>query len=187
MEIIQITIAESDRVMSLQEFATYLRLFRAAYAVGTHFRNLSLREMLNEQETLVTSVRDVFSRGSLADPEHKFFNHPLGEDEIQLIEIKKESPMEILVGGSLVLLTFGVIISGGEIAFQNGKLRCKLPPLAVGIQKLRAVFGISAHSSRERLDAATTGLQSAVGIRLSVKQPETPAPQRRRAIQVEDI
>src|SRR5262245_7918959 len=135
MDIAQITIAESDKLISLQEFVTYLTLFQSAYDIGANFRSLSIQEILNEQDNLAEIVRNAFSGAGLAGVPAgvpaaiglpagvpagiarraiEFFEHVSGEDEIQLIEITKSSPIELLIGGSLILLTFAVVLSGGE-------------------------------------------------------------------------
>src|SRR5262245_47113607 len=129
MEMAQITLVESDTPLSLHAFIEYLGLFREAYAVGTRFRNLSIQEIPDEQETLVEVVHDIFS-ASYQDfnalKPYDFLNFVPGEDELQLLEITKSSPMELLLGGSLMLLIFAVVLSGGEISYENGKLRCKV-------------------------------------------------------------
>lgn len=168
--------------MQLRDLAEFLTLFRTAYAIGTYFRHLSFQELIDQQDRLRGQLTEVLQSGSRRDLEHEFFNQPLGDDELQIIEIKKESPLEIFVGGSLLLLTFGVILSGGEISYENGKLRCKLPPLGQGIKRLRTAFGRNEDSSSHRIDE---GMQK---LHLKVRTPRfLPEGDQREAALLDEI
>jgi len=63
------------------------------------------------------------------------FSKELGRNNLVVRKISFESPLEITVCGVIVLLAVAVIFSGGK--YKLGPLKVSLPPIGVGIKKLR--------------------------------------------------
>ena len=81
---------------------------------------------------------------------------------MQIVQIKKESPVEIVLYCVIPMLSLAVVISGGEISYEGGKFKCKVPALGEGIRKLRAAFGAS-HRAEDRIAAGMQTLAQEIG------------------------
>jgi len=59
--------------------------------------------------------------------------------EPSILNIRRENPIELILGGLLIALGGAVIISGGEfkVDIKTGSVVVKLPPLGQGIEHLR--------------------------------------------------
>lgn len=56
-------------------------------------------------------------------------------DDIRVVDLHRENPLELLVFALAVPLAAAVILSGGK--FKAGPLKVELPPIGVGIERLR--------------------------------------------------
>lgn len=62
----------------------------------------------------------------------------LGCAEPVIVRIKKESPLEIVITGSVLCLVAAAVISGGEVDLKVAKF--KLNPIGDGLRKIIDLF-----------------------------------------------
>jgi hypothetical protein len=105
----------------------------------------------NEDEVLSEfSIEDIEWRDELLESyllradldrytKYNLFEENLSSEELEIAEIHKESPLEIVMVGTEVFLAIALVISGGEIEFspEDGSFRVMMPPLGEGIKKLK--------------------------------------------------
>jgi hypothetical protein len=57
--------------------------------------------------------------------------------QLEIVSIKKNSPLEITLCGVAVALAVAITISGGRFEFSWKGIKCRVPPIGDGIYKLR--------------------------------------------------
>jgi hypothetical protein len=132
----RLTIDTDGGPISFVEFSDFILHFRAAYVLtlevmkdypsaGQWASAEDFARFIAERKRPI-SVLGLFGIG----------RHPTAPDEdLQLLDIRRENPLEWVVTGVVGALTVAVILSGGEIRFPG--FRAKLPPLGTGIEALR--------------------------------------------------
>lgn len=133
----------TDAPIDVRDLADFLRLFQAAYSVA-----LPLTAQLDAR--MVRADHSSFEREFTLAAGAKggeygieeAFQTPHGSDDLQIVEMKKQSPLEITVYCVAATLTLAVIVSGGTVEFDGAakKAKFKVPPLGYGIKKLREAF-----------------------------------------------
>jgi hypothetical protein len=133
---------ESESAISSQELAHFLYLFRAAY--GAAFQNLPwdgvTAEMVLADPRRYHMELLKYTAGNVLYLD-ECFNADLGERELFVTKINKESPLMIWWTGVMTVLVFAVILSGGEVDLPRGKF--KLRSLGKGIKDLLDAFGLT--------------------------------------------
>jgi hypothetical protein len=115
------------------ELADFLFLFRGVYAAGIQVVD-SLSRPENEPAELSRLVRKHL-RGLKASEIDDLFRHDLGANRLLTEHIARESPIELVIIGLIVVSLAAVIISGGT--FELVPLKVHLPPIAETIISLR--------------------------------------------------
>ncbi len=126
------------------DFSYFLYLFRAAYvagikANGSNFPNENF--IKDEVEELSNIVQENLLRKSKREITFLSFHKlPIHED-LTILDIKRENPLDVIFGGIAIAFTVAVILSGGKFELTKDGLKVELPPLGEGIKSLRNAFG----------------------------------------------
>ena len=130
---------EREPQLGTKELSAYLYYFRCVYAIAHELsKSMTLEFILeNRQEYLLR-----FQAYVANTPSHLLLNKlhstDLGPLEPMIVKMKKESPLEIVITGSIVALVAAAIISGGEVDLKVATF--KLKPIGDGLKKLRDLF-----------------------------------------------
>src|SRR5215471_1860594 len=103
MQTAHLTIDDSPTITSLKQLTYFLTLFRAAYAVGRQVDDNVIDDVVSHPGYAHVYLRNQFvvsHSGRLDD----LFATSLGTDEPLILEIHKESPLEIAMAASIPLL-----------------------------------------------------------------------------------
>lgn len=140
---ITLFIKETKESLDPDELASFIFLFRGAYGLACRVLDG------DEQKTLPVDPREPVERVLKAaqklklEQVQKLFNEsPVGED-LQVTMLRRQSPLEIALVGSLVCLVVAAAISGGKIKAGLTGFEAELNPLGDGIKKLREGLGLS--------------------------------------------
>ncbi|PHR73922.1 MAG: hypothetical protein COA66_02375 [Arcobacter sp.] len=125
----------------VKDFSYFFYLFRAIYVIsvksgGNNFQgNDYTRRDVKYLVTIVAKKIKKFSRQEIL--ESSFTNLDINED-LTIVDIKRENPLDIIFGGISIALAAAVIISGGK--FKGPGFKVELPPLGIGIKALKEAF-----------------------------------------------
>lgn len=143
--------------IDITEFSPFMYYFRALYSVicinkksiMSEDEESELIRRIDSGDTLSTSdgvIIDILGRLRKQFEEtempqrfniYHHFRKDLGNDNILLDKILKESPLEIWFYGLLTVLVISFIITGGKLELSPNKIKVEVPSLAVGLKKLR--------------------------------------------------
>ena len=150
--IAEITIEDYQKDFLATEFALFLLHFGDVYHVVKHinprvkFSDLGSLHPESEEynlshwkavppESAFRVLRKFSYQGYPFKPNVSYRSHR--HDSLSIKRISKNSPLELTLCGVSIALTVAVIISGGSIEITKEGIKCNLPPLGVGIQKLK--------------------------------------------------
>ncbi|MDT7044301.1 hypothetical protein [Candidatus Nitronereus thalassa] len=133
-------------MLSSKELSLYLTYFRTTYVRASLFTkelNLTSQQFSNNPEPYLRRFMDAFYSDSR--PILDWVDQDLGESELFIASITRESPFKIAGSASLLLLTFAVAFSGGKINVEipKGQFDIELPSIGKGIQEFREGMGYS--------------------------------------------
>ncbi|MDX1950640.1 MAG: hypothetical protein SFY81_00565 [Verrucomicrobiota bacterium] len=144
MQKIAVIFGEESKELNPAELADFLFLFRAM--------NLALDRLVPESERndwrIPTQIEASHYLNKMAgfNPQeiNSFFNASNKPDLLQIDEVSRHSPLEILYIGCPLLITLAVIFSGGKISLKvaGTGFEAKVNSLGDGIKGLRDAFGI---------------------------------------------
>jgi hypothetical protein len=139
-EIATLSFEESEPTMSSQEFAYFLYLFRAAYGAALQivpWQGITPEMVAADPAQHSRRFYESILRGSFSgDSVDKWFSEDLGEAELLIRKINKESPLIIWWDATIMTaLVLAVILAGGEVDLAKG--RFKLKSLGHAIKELR--------------------------------------------------
>ncbi len=151
--IAEITIEDHHECFSATEFAMFLLYFRDVYHIMERIGPSAVKDVVFKMhhESPESHYNSIWKNVS---PELAFralrpYPHPrhlmepiwpddrLTKDSLLIEKISKNSPLEITLCGISIALSVAVVISGGSIEISDKGIKCKLPPLGVGISKLK--------------------------------------------------
>jgi len=145
-----VTTKEATRIntetgpIPVSDFSYFLYLFRAAYVAGikanrNNFPNENF--IKDDVEKLSDIVKKDLSHKSKRDITFLSFHKlPIHED-LTILDIKRENPLDVIFGGISIAFAIAVILSGGKFELTKDGLKVELPPLGKGIRSLRNAFG----------------------------------------------
>ena len=135
-------INDDSLMLNPAELADFLFFFRAA--------NSALKRIVSAED--LTGIRkpgakdaEIYAKklgGFRPEELNNFFDAHTDPDIVQIANISRNSPLEIVVCGCHFLLVLAVIFSGGKIAISGKEIRAELPPLGKGISNLRQALGL---------------------------------------------
>jgi len=131
---------EGDGDISSREFVLFLNYFRAAYVAFANNVNFSVERIRDQEEELTEKAKKFLASFKTDEAVVENISTDCGQNELIIVRISKNSPLEIVVTGIAVALVMAVIFSGGEIHVLG--MRAKLPPLGKDVQELRKAFGL---------------------------------------------
>ncbi len=127
-------------------FSDYLRYFKALYSYLEKRPELleayvgqTVEELFKHKVEIEALINDHFN--ALEVPSNFLspnYQRHLDENDIYIEEIRKESPLSIIIGSTGILIVAAVIISGGEMDFL--RMRFKVNALGEGLAKLKELF-----------------------------------------------
>lgn len=125
--------------IDVEELTEFLYHFRAAYAAGVRLEGpTGGHSTEHDAYSFAEKLRKEILGNEwtkIADLAHA----DLQENQLGIVDIRRDNPLTIVFAGAVVALTAAVILSGGNL--QLGPLKVKLPPLGTGIKALREAFG----------------------------------------------
>ena len=143
MQTVDITVIDQAATLNPSEFAEFLYLFPAAgralsLIVPKHDHNAERQPTPEE----LTTYRRELGRFSPSELDSFFAKESL-QDNVQIGQIRRNSPLEMTLAGCAFLITLGVIFSGGKIAMSRQGLKAELPPFGKGLKSLREALGLN--------------------------------------------
>lgn len=155
---------ESDR-FALNELASYLQHIKSIYAYLQKNPRLvgfqALPEDSNALVNLSENVEDqLVSLGFDEGYSSRYYKQDLGDNEIFISRITKQSPLVVTLVGTGVFLAAAVVISGGKVDTRilGAKVKIEINALGDGLEKLQKVFERASRFKHERKIAATREL-----------------------------
>ncbi|SFV65776.1 hypothetical protein MNB_SM-6-240 [hydrothermal vent metagenome] len=145
-----VTAKEATRIntetgpIPVSDFSYFLYLFRAAYVAGIkasrnnfpneNFEKSDVKKLTNivQENLLHKSKRDITFLSFYKLPPH---------EDLTILDIKRENPLDVIFGGISIAFAVAVILSGGKFELTKDGLKVELPSLGDGIRSLRDAFG----------------------------------------------
>ena len=145
MKTVEMRISDQSVTLNPSELAEFLYLFTGT---GRALRDLvpphdhdAVREPSSEELAKYRHELRRFSPFQL----NIFFDPRTSPEFVQINEISRSSPLEFTLAGCVLLITLGVIFSGGRIKISRDGIRAELPSLGKGIKSLREALGLCAN------------------------------------------
>jgi hypothetical protein len=141
MQTVEITIVDELATLDPNELAEFLYLFPAVGRALSGFvpkvDHSAVRQPTPEE---LSRYRHRLARFS-PDELDSFFTGKQSQDVLQIVQIRRNSPLEVTLAGCAFLITLGVLFSGGKIDI--GGLKAELPPFGKGLKSLREALGLN--------------------------------------------
>ena len=131
-----VSVAASVGPLVAHDFAQFLYLFRAAYACC--LQETTAPAPGERPQTFKRRFASKFNQRTPPSLVASLFDTDLAEDELEIIALSKQSPLEMSIAGVLPYIIGAVILSGGKVKL--GQLKIELPSLGSGIKNLRTPF-----------------------------------------------
>lgn len=130
---------EGDNELTTKDLSGYFYYFRALYAViAADSPYLSVDWILDNKSDFIQKVRKRIKDDGGARVLREAHSKDMGSSEPKILTMKKESPLEIVIVGSVVCMVAAAVISGGEVDLKVAKF--KLNPIGDGLKKIRDLF-----------------------------------------------
>src|SRR5689334_9288976 len=140
MQTITVRIPDESGALNPSQLADFLYLFRAANLALDQVVAKNDRASLRKPSTAKQKAYRIALTSCSPEKLDRFFDPLTEPDFLQITRISRHSPMEIDLKGWAYVITAAVIISGGTIKVLGIEL--EVPPLGIGIKKLREAFGL---------------------------------------------
>lgn len=141
--------------LAAQEFAEYLALIKMVYTLS--YQNMEtfadLEEILESGidaerlQALRDRVEETFGdlladQALTAEDRQRLYEENLEEENLKVISLKRESPLELVMAGAAIPLICALILSGGKLDVKVGPAHVKieLPSIIPAIRDLRDLF-----------------------------------------------
>jgi len=124
------------------ELAEFLYLFTGAGRALGHLVPSRDHDALRDPTSTELSSYKFALRKFSPHELNAFFDTRRSAEFVQISQIRRNSPLEFTLAGCALLVTLGVIFSGGRITISRSGLKAELPSLGKGIQALRNALGI---------------------------------------------
>ena len=131
---------------SINDLVDYFRYLKAMYSyleknpdLIEKYEGKTIEEIYEKRNNIQNEIHSHFEKSNKSH----FYISPsyqrhLGDHDIFIGNIKKQSPLSIVIESVGVLIVISAIISGGELDF--GRMRFKLNALGDGVKKFREAF-----------------------------------------------
>jgi hypothetical protein len=130
-----IVFADEDKIET-SELADFLFLFRGVYAAGIQAIDPSRVSNIEAEPALLAKlVRERLPKLKVSEVDD-LFRRDLGSYRLITERISHDSPTELVLYGSVLLILAAVILSGGKFELL-GVFKADLPPIGKGIKHLR--------------------------------------------------
>lgn len=137
----------TDGSIDTWELNRFLYLLRVAYVVMVE-KEREDKALSWEEFRWSAAGRTEFSHRSYSGLIlARIYDTDLGEEELRIEKISKQSPLEISFTAIVACLAAAVVLSGGKADLKN--LKFEVPPLGDGIRKLREAFGLKPPRKRK--------------------------------------
>lgn len=123
---------KEDSEFNVSELTEYISLINAVVEVLEQ-RFPEFKDLTEITDAETEKVRPVLR--SLSPIEWSDYVKSARKSNIGIYSISKNSPLEITICGSIILVTLALILSGGEISYKGFKVQ--LPSLGEGLKSLR--------------------------------------------------
>ena len=138
-ESVSFSFEETREALTAKDLGEYLYYLRVLYGIAIHlFPEADPHTVLVERERVHANVQEYLEKNGIDAVMRDSYASDLGDFELVISKLRKESPFEIILAGSLVALVVAAIISGGEVDFKVAKF--KLKPIGDGLGKLKRLF-----------------------------------------------
>ena len=118
--------------LRMNELSNFFYYLRVTYAIAYEFlSNFEEERILRDPKLIEGKFREHLLGYRTQYTRSKYFLGDLGEVELLITKIRKESPFEIWVMGQITALVLAVIIAGGTVDLKNMKFT--LNPLGDGL------------------------------------------------------
>ena len=142
MKEFNLSFADEVPKLKMNEFSNFLYYFRVTYAIACEFlgefKELKPEQLLGDTSEIEKKFREYLLNFSQPYARTKYFLGDMGDAELLITRISKDSPIMIWIVGLVTALVMAVIIAGGEVDLRS--LKFKLNPLGEGLTKLREAF-----------------------------------------------
>lgn len=139
-----VTIELSDEgLLPTKEFTDFLIAFRTLYSITREYvRDADPRQLIKQPDEYVEQLRDICSQRTFEEMRGAFGDVNLGDYELQIVKLQKNSATIIVLLGVVSAVTGAAILSGGEVDMKilGAHIKFKLPPLADGLGKMKNLF-----------------------------------------------
>lgn len=126
--------------ISAQDLSKFLYYFRAAYVEALNYKKEGqIFDHISKAELQDFADEVAFRMGANGFPGASYNANAWLPDEqdLNLADISRRNPLDVVFSCVGVALAAAVIISGGEIKWDDKGFKVKLPPLGKGIAELR--------------------------------------------------
>lgn len=124
----------------IKEFADFLGLFRTAYAATVEALvttgELGSLNQFDSVDHAVQVTSEYLSKLSDTDIA-SFSTRSLEVVEPVIVTVRRENPIELILGGIMICLAAATILSGGKLEITREGIKVELPPLGDGIKRLK--------------------------------------------------
>jgi len=130
-------ILEQEEMIESSDLADFLFLFRGAYAAGIpSLKRLGASGDELDPKRLAGEIGKRLAKLTVSEI-NDLFQQNLGSNRLLTERIGRDSPVEIVLCGTIILLVLAVILSGGRFELGPGGVKAHLPPIGKGIKRLR--------------------------------------------------
>ncbi len=130
-------ILEKETTIDSSDLADFLFLFRGAYAAGIpSVEKIRASGKEPDPNTLADEIRKHLAKLTISQI-NDLFQQDLGPNRLLTERISRDSPFEIVLYGTIILLVLAVILSGGRFELGPNGVKAHLPPMGKGIKHLR--------------------------------------------------
>jgi hypothetical protein len=130
-------VLEEETPIESSDLADFLFLFRGAYAAGIPaVEKIRASGKEPDPNALADEIRKHLAKRTVSQI-NELFQQDLGPNHLLTERLSRDSPFEIVLSGTIILLVLAVILSGGRFELGPGGVKAHLPPLGKGIKQLR--------------------------------------------------
>lgn len=154
VEIIFLEELKEEKAVKVYDLSYYLYLVKALYTFLYKTDNIYIKDMLKDIHYDIVknayvdkkkcSIIIKFIRSGKLTPSkmYDYFTVDLGEDDLYIKEIRKDSPLTIWFAGAASLMIIAFIISGGEfeLSLTPPRIKVKMSGIGVGLEKIKELF-----------------------------------------------
>ncbi|MGB6068418.1 MAG: hypothetical protein WBG50_26710 [Desulfomonilaceae bacterium] len=131
---------EDEEKIETAELADFLFLFRGVYAAGLQVAGITYNAEAEIEPYLFAKEIHKYLQKIMVSQLDELFQQDLGSNRLLTERITHDSPTELVLYGSIILIITAAVLSGGSIELAGGMLKARLNPIGKGIKLLREAF-----------------------------------------------